>query len=44
VDTRGFREALPKFVDMREPAAYDEWRLTLAELGLTSEERTRNPA
>ena len=28
------RQALPKSIDMREHAAYDEWRRTLAELGL----------
>ena len=29
------RESLPKFVDMREPAAYDAWRQTLTELQLS---------
>jgi transcriptional regulator with XRE-family HTH domain len=29
------REALPQFVDMREPAAYDAWKQTLAELQLS---------
>jgi len=28
------RQALPSFADMREPAAYDEWKRTLIELGL----------
>ena len=26
------RESLPKFIDMREPVAYDEWKQTLAKL------------
>jgi hypothetical protein len=30
------RESLPKFVDMREPAAYDAWRQTLTELQLSA--------
>jgi len=28
------RQALPSFVDMREPAAYDEWKRMLVELEL----------
>jgi hypothetical protein len=28
------RQALPSFADMREPAAYDEWKRTLIELSL----------
>jgi hypothetical protein len=30
------RESLPKWVDMREPAAQDEWKRTLASLNYTT--------
>jgi hypothetical protein len=30
------RQALPKFVDMREPAAYEAWKQTLTELQLST--------
>lgn len=35
------RQALPAFIDMREPVALDEWKRTLAELGFTYRERNR---
>ncbi len=32
------RKSLPKFVDMREPVAQEEWKQTLAKLNLTLED------
>ena len=31
-----FRESLPKWIDMREPAALEEWKQTLAKLNYTT--------